>query len=138
MSPLEVLCVSAAGGVLGQLLIDPVRWLTVGIPRGVWLRLRARWKGNPTARRSHSWRRRFDADAAGSEMPAGSLVGASVAEALAEDLGLHADARREQVSQYADKLANGDEVLRARLRQFEQPEPGDTSRPGSTWRRWLA
>lgn len=40
-------------------------------------------------------------------------------EALARDLQVHATAMRSQVSAYADLLAGDDEVLRARLRRFE-------------------
>lgn len=40
-------------------------------------------------------------------------------EALARELQVHATAMRSQVSAYADLLAGDDEVLRARLRRFE-------------------
>lgn len=38
---------------------------------------------------------------------------------LTEDFRRHAGAMRQQVSDYADSLANGDRVLRERLRRFE-------------------
>ena len=39
---------------------------------------------------------------------------------LAVEFETHADAMRRQVSQYADALADGDPVLRERLRQIER------------------
>ena len=43
-------------------------------------------------------------------------------EAVAQEFAAHASAVRHKVSEYADLLANDDEVLRARLRNFEAGE----------------
>ena len=54
---------------------------------------------------------------------------------LAADFAVHAQAVRAQVSRYADLLADGDAVLRARLRRIEDVRstgtPGGTS--GGAW-----
>ncbi|MGL5826322.1 MAG: hypothetical protein ACRCYU_16145 [Nocardioides sp.] len=59
-------------------------------------------------------------------------------DALAAEFATHAASVRGQVSHFADELANGDPVLRARLRRFEQPDPGDRACPSSPWNGWSA
>lgn len=59
-------------------------------------------------------------------------------DVLAAEFATHAASVRGQVSHFADELADGDPVLRARLRRFEQAQPGSENRPGSPWEGWSA
>ncbi|MGL4338983.1 MAG: hypothetical protein ACRCYU_17970 [Nocardioides sp.] len=59
-------------------------------------------------------------------------------DALTTEFATHAASVRDQVSHFADELADGDPLLRARLRHFEQHEPGTEPRHTSPWDGWSA
>ncbi|MGL5827461.1 MAG: hypothetical protein ACRCYU_22040 [Nocardioides sp.] len=57
----------------------------------------------------------------------------SARTAVAAEFAAHAASVQSQVSRFADELAAGDPVLRARLRRFEQPQPSGEDRKSSPW-----